>query len=397
MRKPRVLIVHNYYQIPGGEDTVVENESNMLRENGHDVVFYTRHNDEIKNRGVLGKITLFSESIFSIKTYRQVKRIIKEENIDIVHVHNTFPLISPSVYYAAFKNNVPILQTIHNFRLLCPAATFMVHDKICEDCLRDGLSTALKRKCYRNSFSQTFAMVVILKIHRILKTYQKVNGYIALTEFNKNKLLNLIKDENKVYVKPNFVKCTSNDNYKKRKNDNYFVFIGRLDRLKGIDLIIESWKDIKDARLFVLGDGPLKKELETYIISNGIHNIKLLGFIKREEAFEIIKKAKAVIMASQCYEGFPMTIVESFSLGVPVIAGNVGNLGSIITHNENGVLFKYDDKGDLKEKVKMLINDKDINEKISEGAFKTFIENYDDKINYRYLDNIYSILIGGIK
>ncbi|MGV8983641.1 glycosyltransferase family 4 protein [Clostridium sp.] len=392
MTKPKVLIVHNYYQTPGGEDTVVENESNMLRENGHEVVFYSRHNDEIKSRGVLGKIKLFFESIFSIKTYREVKKVIKEEKIDIVHVHNTLPLISPSIYYAAFSKKIPVVQTMHNFRLLCPAATFTVNDKICEDCLGDGLSSALKHKCYRNSYSQTFAMVVILKIHRILKTYQKINGYIALTEFNKNKLLNLIKDENKVYVKPNFVKCVNSDNSKKRKIKNYFVFIGRLDRLKGIDLIAECWKDIKDSELVVIGDGPFKKELQEFIYENNMQNIKVLGYMKREDAFEIIKYSTAIIIASQCYEGFPLTIVESFSLKVPVIGGDIGNVGSIINNN-NGLLFKYDSKEDLKSKVEMLINNKVLNEKLNEGAYKDFIENYTDKINYECLNNIYSELI----
>lgn len=397
MEKPKVLIVHNYYQIPGGEDTVVENESNMLRENGHDVVFYTRHNNEIKNRNVLDKIKLFFESIFSIKTYREVKKIIKKENIDIVHVHNTLPLISPAVYYAAFKSKVPVVQTIHNFRLLCPGATLTRNGKICEDCMHDGLCSALKHKCYRNSFFQTLSMVVSLKVHRILKTYQKIDGYIALTQFNKNKLLNLVKDKDKVYVKPNFVKCTDSKKYQKRETENYFVFIGRLDKLKGIDLIVESWIDIKDVELIVIGDGPLKKELETYVKKNNIANIKLLGFMKREEAFEIIKRSKAIIMASQWYEGFPMTIVESFSLGVPVIAGNIGNLGAIITHNKNGVLFEHDSKKDLKNKINMLINNKDLNETLNEGAFKTFVENYDDKINYRYLYDIYYELIGDMK
>ncbi|MGH4119462.1 glycosyltransferase family 4 protein [Clostridium sp.] len=393
MNNQKVLIVHNYYLIPGGEDTVVENESTMLMENGHEVIFYTRHNDEIKNISILGKIKLFFVSIFSVKTYREVKKIIKEEKIDIVHVHNTLPLISPSVYYAAFKVKVPVVQTIHNFRLICPAATLTRNGLICEKCIKNGLAPALKYKCYRKSYLQTFAIVTMLKIHRMLKTYQKINGYIALTEFNKNKLLSLV-DDDKVHVKPNFVKGTSNRKDEKREVENYFVFIGRLDKLKGIDLIIESWKDIKETGLIVLGDGPLKKELDCLIKDSKINNIQLLGFMKREEAFEILKKAKAIIMASQWYEGFPMTIVESFSLGVPVIAGDIGNLGAIITHKKNGLLFKYRSKDDLKENIDMLINDNELNEKLSVGAYKTFIENYDDKINYKYLNNIYSELIG---
>ena len=158
MNKPSILIVHNYYQIPGGEDTVVANEKKMLEDNGHKVVLYTRNNNEIKTMNVFQKILLPFTSIYSFKTAREIKRIIKEENIDIVHVHNTLSLISPSVYYAAVKMNKPVVQTIHNFRMLCPGATFYRDGHICEDCVSKGLRCSLKHKCYRNSFIQIFIL-----------------------------------------------------------------------------------------------------------------------------------------------------------------------------------------------------------------------------------------------
>lgn len=203
-RKFRILQVHNYYQIPGGEDTVVANEKKLLEDHGHTVIQYTRNNDELKEFSKIRKLMFPLTTIFNPKTYRDIKRIIKEKHIDIVHVHNTLSLISPAVYYAALKCGVPVVQTIHNFRLLCPGATFYREGRICEDCVKQGLHCAIRHGCYRGSKVQTLVCVVNTWIHRLIGIYGKIN-YICLTEFNKEKLLQLkqIKAD-RVFIKPNF-------------------------------------------------------------------------------------------------------------------------------------------------------------------------------------------------
>lgn len=392
MKKYKVLIVHNYYQIPGGEDTVVKSEMDMLKDNGHEVLLYMRHNDEIKKLNRVVRILSSLSYIFSIKTFLEVRKIIKKNSIDIVHVHNTFPLISPSVYYAAFSCKVPVVQTIHNFRMLCPSATFTRNSRICEDCTKNGLGQALKYKCYRNSFSQTLAAVVILKIHRILGTYKRINGYIALTNFNKNKIKKLVKDDEKIFVKPNFsreeIQKPSYENYK-----NYFVYIGRLDKLKGINLLINSWRSISHDELYIIGDGPEKDNVAKLVKNNNITNIKLLGFMDRNEALNIVKQSKAIIVPSQWYEGFPMTIVEAYSMGVPVIGGNIGNLNSIIKDKFNGLIFKYDDSKELVSAVKKLETNENLISNLRKGAFKTYKDNYTEDKNYDLLYGIYNNLI----
>lgn len=387
MKKQKVLIVHNYYQTPGGEDTVVENEKNLLINNGHEVVLYTRHNDEIKTRGIIRKLLLPLEAIFSIKTYKEVKRKIIEENIDIVHVHNTLPLISPSVYYSAFSCKVPVVQTIHNFRLLCPGATFTRGNNICEECVDKNLFSSIRYKCYRGSLIQSIVSAVNLAFHRLIGTYKKVNGYIALTEFNKEKLMNLI-DEKNIYIKPNFVN-KSNDTISKQ-SENYFLFLGRLDELKGIRMLVEAWKDIKESKLLVVGKGPLEKEIIEFVYNNKLDNIDILGYKDKEEVMQLISKAKALIVPSQWYEGFPMTIVESFSIGVPVIVSDIGNLSTIIENKKNGLLFRYNDKQDLKDKIEMFNNDKMLQKELRQGARASFNNKYNDKINYKLLIDIYN-------
>lgn len=386
MKKQKVLIVHNYYQLPGGEDTVVENEKNLLINNGHEVVLYTRHNDEIKTRGIISKLLLPLETIFSIKTYKEVKRKIIEENIDIVHVHNTLPLISPSVYYSAFSCKVPVVQTIHNFRLLCPGATFTRDNNICEECVDRSLFYSIRYKCYRGSLIQSIISAINLAFHRLIGTYKKVNGYIVLTKFNKEKLMNLI-DKKNIYIKPNFVN-KSNEPIAKQ-SENYFLFLGRLDELKGIQMLIEIWVDIKDINLVVIGKGPLEVGISEFIEKNKLDNVNLLGYKNKEEVMQFISKAKAIIVPSQWYEGFPMTIAESLSMGVPIIAGDIGNLSTIIESGKNGLLFKYNDKQDLKDKIKMLNNNKSLEKQLRQGARESFNNKYNERINYKLLIDIY--------
>lgn len=206
--KAKILIIHNHYQIPGGEDTVVENEKKLLEDNGHDVILYTRNNNEIKTMSALKKLLLPLTTIYNPRSARDVTKIIKQEKIDIVHVHNTLNLISPSVYYAAVKCGVPVVQTVHNFRLICPGATLYREGHICEDCIEKGLGCAVRQGCYRHSKAQTLILVISVLLHRATGIYGRLN-YICLTEFNREKLLTLnrkkqIIDPSRVFVKPNF-------------------------------------------------------------------------------------------------------------------------------------------------------------------------------------------------
>ena len=390
MKKQNVLMAHNYYQVPGGEDTVFHNEVNMLEKNGHKVIKYTRHNDEIKD-GVLSKLKLGIDTIFSFKTYKEVKKLIDENEIDIVHVHNTLPLISPSIYYAARAKKVPVVQTIHNFRLLCPGATFTRNSEICEDCISKGLGQSLKHKCYRGSLAKTFIMYVMLKFHRIIGTYDKIN-YITLTEFNKKKLLNLVKVESKIYVKPNFVEKREQS---ERILDDYFVYIGRLDEIKGINFLIEAWKDIdENIELYVIGTGPEKEKIKKFIEKNNIKNVKMLGFMQRNKIFDIIQKSRAVVVPSNWNEPFGMVIIEAFSKGVPIIASKIGSIPYIVDHNVNGILVDPGDKLKLKESINNIFYDNKLNKALGKNAYNKFNEYYTDIVNYNRLIEIYEELVG---
>lgn len=351
----KILLVHNYYKIPGGEDTVVENEKKMLQKQGNEVFLYSRKNAEMDEFSKIQKLGLPFMTIFNLKTYRDIKKILVENSIDIVHVHNTLNLISPSVYYAAIQQKIPVVQTIHNFRMQCPAATFYRNDRICEECMENGFSCAVKHKCYRNNRLQTVACVMTTKMHRCLGIYRKIN-YICLTEFNKEKLLQLNKkrkknivDPSKVFVKPNMTFIPEKKEESNR--EDFYLYAGRVEKIKGIELLIEAFEKMPEKKLIIAGTGIQLEDYKRTVSEKKIKNISFMGFVDKQQLQKLMEKAKALIVPSQWYEGFPMTIVEAFAQKTPVIGADIGNLHSIIEEGINGWKFCYDSSEALIEKV----------------------------------------------
>lgn len=386
-KKQNILIVHNYYQIPGGEDTVVANEKKMLEDHGHKVILYTRNNSELKEMSKLQKLKLPFTTIFNPRTYKDIKRIIRKENIDVVHVHNTLNLVSPAVYYAALSCKVPVVQTVHNFRLLCPGATFYRDGHICEDCVHHGLKCAIKHNCYRESKAQTLVCVVNTWIHRMTGVYGKIN-YICLTEFNKQKLLELKQiKEDKVFVKPNFVESNETFIPEEQRKDQ-FVFAGRLDKLKGIDILLKAWKQMgaKAPKLIVCGTGPMEKWCKEFAKSNKL-NVEFKGCVPNAEVLKIVASSKALVLPTQWYEGFPMSIVEAFSVGTPVICSDLGNAGSIVEEKITGFKFQYNESDSLKCVIKEF-ESYDI-KLLQQSAYGKYRRYFDQNRNYEMFQTIY--------
>ena len=356
MKNYRILQIHNFYQIPGGEDVVVRNEKRLLEEHGHKVYTYYRSNSELAKKGIVGKLFLPFTAVFSLKTYREVKKLIRENQIDIVHVHNTLTMVSPSVFYAAFRCKVPVVQTLHNCRMLCPAGSFFRDNVICEECVQHGMGCAIRHKCYRNSKLQSFVSAAILQIHRFVGTYRRVN-FICLTEFNRKKLLESldtkkeIVNPERVYIKPNFTFAEEIVPNEVRSDEEYFLFAGRVEALKGIDIAVRAFEKLPDKKLYVAGNGPMMEEMQRYVREHHMENVKFLGYLQKDEMSEKFYQAKAVIMTSQCYEAFAMTIAEAYSYGVPVIAGRVGNMDGMVQDGITGVKFTYNSAEDLADKI----------------------------------------------
>lgn len=388
--KETVLIVHNYYQTPGGEDTVVCNEKELLEEHGHKVILYTRNNSELKVFSKGRKLLLPFTTIFNPRTYRDIKKIVRKEQVDVIHVHNTLNLISPAVYYAARTCRKPVVQTIHNFRLLCPGATFYRDGHICEDCVEKGLQCAVKHKCYRNSRMQTLACAINLKVHRMTGIYRKIY-YICLTDFNREKLLQLpgLKPE-QVYIKPNFVMEKGNELLGKEEREDFFLYAGRLDSLKGVPQLLATWIQMgeKAPKLILCGSGPSESWCRGTIAKHHLRTIEFRGQTPWEEVQKLMGKARAMILPTQWYEGFPMTIVEAYSVGTPVIGPDMGNVGDLIEEGVTGWKYQTSSEESIKQTIinamRMPVNYNQIGE--------LYKQRYSSELNYQQLTNIYRIV-----
>lgn len=333
----KILLVHNEYQQPGGEDTVFQQEHQLLSSFGHQVVTYQRTNHEIAGYSMPRRLLLPKQMIWAQDTCRDIFRICMEESPDIVHVHNTFTQISPSIYSECAKAGVPVVQTLHNFRLLCPAATFFRDGRVCEECVTHGLQRSVLHGCYRKSRLATASVATMLATHRRLHTWNSIDRFIVLTEFARQKFIRSGFPSEKLCVKPNFLAA---DPGLGTQAGGYALFVGRLSPEKGLQTLLRAWQQLMNAiPLRIVGDGPLQQELAGYAACNSLSSIRFLGRLNRSETQEAIKGALFLILPSECFENFPMTIVESFASGTPVICSRLGGMQEIVTHQHTGLHF----------------------------------------------------------
>lgn len=346
-KKPTVLLVHNAYRIAGGEDSVVAREQALLETHGHRVLTYFRRNEEIDTLSPMRRLLLPAVSLFNLRTYREVKQLIREQGVELVHVHNTLALISPAVYYAALACGVPVVQTIHNFRLQCPAATFLRDGHVCEECSAHGVCRALRYGCYRGSRAQTLLCVLNSYLHRRL--YRRLH-FLCLTAFNREKLLEMNRGRRtplilpeRVHVKPNFTEAGDTlPAPMHAPQAPFFIFAARLDASKGVHTLLDAWKLMGESapRLLLCGTGPLAEECRKRIAEERLTRITLRGMVPNAELRALLPCAAALVLPTQWYEGFPVTIAEAYAAGIPVLGSALGNVGSLV-HTYGGLTFDH--------------------------------------------------------
>lgn len=345
---PSVLLIHNRYRIPGGEDTVFSAERTMLQAHGHRVLVYERSNAE--PLGLWGKLCLPFSALYSRRAYREVRALIRREKPDIVHIHNTLLRISPSVFSAARAEGVPVVFTLHNFRLLCPNGILMRGGHICEECAQKSLACAIQHKCYRASAAQSLIVAAMLRLHRCLHTWQNVWA-IAPTAFDREKFLQyndklaLLTPE-RLVVKPHAVAVDPMPPVPLQSRSGW-LFAGRLEELKGIRVLLNAWRRVPPGeRLLIAGDGPSEAECRAYAEAHGL-NAEFLGRVEHARLAELQRQVKAVIVPSLCYESFGLSAAEALMHGTPVIGSDLGNTGAFITPGQNGLRFAPGDAAAL--------------------------------------------------
>ncbi len=347
----KILAIHNEYQQRGGEDAVLQAEARLLGEHGHTVVRYQRNNSELRERGGFSSLRAGFEAVWASRSYREVAELIAEERPQVAHFHNTLPLISPAAYYACAEAGVPVVQTLHNYRLLCPSATFLRDGKVCEACLGRNIPwPGVVHACYRDSRAATAAVTSMLAMHRAMGTWrQKVSVYVALTEFARRKFLEGGLPAERVVVKPNFM---ARDPGAKKEMGAYALFVGRLSEEKGPQVLLNAWARLAGrVPLKIAGDGPLRVELARRIEAKGLNGVDLLGGVSSEQLVGFLHNARFLVFPSVWYEGFPITIAEAFACGVPVLASRLGSMAEIVEDGKTGLHFTAGDDADLAAKV----------------------------------------------
>jgi glycosyltransferase involved in cell wall biosynthesis len=390
----KILLVHNSHRSgsSSGDDIVFKKESNLLEQYGNKVIKINPSNDEFDRESALKKLSTILQVPWSFKFYKKVKQVLVEDKLDIIHIHNYFPFISPSVFYAADSFGIPIIQTLHDFRYLCPMAFLMRSGKICDECKDGAFFRSVKYGCFKGSKLQSIPLAFMLKLHWYLKTFKrKIDGYICLTKSQRKIYVNAGFDEKKLYIKPNFVDDTFEQD--KYKYGDYAVFIGRLGEEKGVRILIGAWRDLSDIPLKIVGDGPDTDKFKSLTSDFNIKNIDFLGYKPYLECRKILNNARFLIMPSIWYETFGLTIIEAFSHCKPVIASNLGAMADLVKDRETGLLFTPMNSNELAKKVKWLWNNESECRRMGINARKEYEEKYTPEKNYEMLINIYQEVI----
>lgn len=383
-----ILLIHNYYRERGGEDSVFENEySALLHAEGVSVYKYSVKNTDIDEKGFFGRLKSFISILHNGRVYRELIKLIEAEKIDIVHVHNVFPMITPRVYrILKKKTNVKIVQTLHNYRFVCPNGSLFRDGRICYDCENGKFAACIKNRCFKDSlvFSTLYAYL-IRKYNRDFRT--KIDCYIALNNFVKTLLTDAGFDPGKIVIKDNALPEIAAASGETADRD-YFLFMGRITAEKGIRFLTEFFMEHPELKLAVAGTGPILDELRQ--ISHSHSNIKFVGFADGGQKMELLNGAKALIVPSLWYENYPMTVVEAMRNGTPVIASDIGGLTSIITDGYDGFLFRAGDKNSLSNAIEKITDNKN---DISANVRTTYLSRMESAANTKKLVDIYRELL----
>jgi glycosyltransferase involved in cell wall biosynthesis len=384
----KIILVHNTYQQPGGEDVVFEQERQLLERAGQKVITYCRSNHEIEELSAIERATLVKRSIWATDTHHEFSRLLGRENPDVVHVHNTFLMISPSIYSACQERDVPVVQTLHNYRLLCPAATFFRDGKVCEECVDHSLLRSVLHGCYRNSRPATASVAVMLAWHRYTRTWSdRINCYIALTDFARNKFIAAGFSPEKIVVKPNFV---DPDPGERERPGDHAVCLGRLSQEKGLLTLLDAWKGLPgNHRLQIIGDGPEREVLESRVCHDNLSGVVIRGRLPHGEVISAMKNARCLILASVWYEGFPMCIAEAFACGTPVICSRLGGMQEIVDDGRTGLLFEPGNADDLAVKIEWAWSHPAELQAMGREARREYEQHYTAEKNYEQLMDIY--------
>lgn len=381
----RILLVHTYYQQPGGERLSFEAEARLLAQHGHDVHLYTAHNEVLDTMSAMQKA---HATLWNRDAQRALFKTARTFQADVVHFNNTFPLLSPAVYYGARAAGAAVVQTLRNYRLLCANALFYREGQPCEECLgRTPPWPGVLHACYRNSHIASAGVAAMLTLHRFLKTWhEQVDRFVVLTPFARRKFVEGGLAEAKLSIKPNFLD-TDPRRVGVHQAPHSMVYVGRYSAEKGLGTLLSAWKDFT-IPITLVGKGPLTSTIDA--ATQHRPYVRNKGFLGQQEVFDVLRSAYALIFPSQWYEGMPRVILEAFAMGVPVIASDLGAMSSLVDHGRTGLHVRPGDADDLAVKVRWLWDHPEERAAMGRAARAEYEAKYTAERNYDLLMQIYA-------
>ena len=384
----KVLLVHNTYQQAGGEDVVFEQERQLLERHGHHVLTYVRSNHELDAQSAAKRVAMVKNIVSADDSAGEIRNILRSQQPEIVHVHNTFLMISPSIFAVCREEQVPVLQTLHNYRMSCPAGSFYRGGQVCEECSQHSLFRSIRHGCYRDSRLSTAAVALMLQVHRMKRTWQdSVSGYLALTEFARGKFVENGIPPEKIHVKPNFVYP---DPGERSVPGSSALFAGRLTEEKGLPTLLAAWGRLtKPIPLEIVGDGPLRRELEAQAKKMGLQQVPFRGRLSGGETRARMRQAALLIVPSVWFEAFSLNIAEAFACGTPVLCSRLGAMRENVADQRTGLHFTAGDAADLAEKVEWAWGHSREMAEMGKEARREYERRYTPERNYSLLMKIY--------
>jgi glycosyltransferase involved in cell wall biosynthesis len=391
----RILLIHNSYQKRGGEEVLFETERRLLAARGHEVLEYRRTNDEIRHATTFDKLTLPLRTVWAWDSYSEVRKICLEKRPAVALAFNTLPLVSPAVVYACHSANVPIIQHIQNYRLICAAGTLFRDGGVCQECLDHGAWRAVMHACYRGSRLATAIVAAHTGVHKSAKTWSReVDAFIAPSGFIRDFAVRGGIPRDKIYLKPN---CVEPDPGRRGECENFALFAGRLSPEKGVWTLLRAWAQLgRHIPLRIAGDGPLRGELEAFASDNGMKNVIFLGALPHEDVLSLMKRSRLFVFPTECYEGFPMSVVEALACGAVIVASDLGAIREVLREGETGYFFTAGNTASLTERVAWLWTS-DLN-RVSALARAEFEAKYTGETNHdQFLSIVRSVTVSELQ
>lgn len=385
----KVLLCHNFYRQPGGEKRAVEAQRRLLEARGHRVTLLTRDNADLAADSAGHRLRAAAAAVWSREAVEAVRRQVDHERPDVAHVHNVFPQLSPALYRALHGAGIPIVQTLHNYRFLCPNGLLFTHGAVCKRCRTGSTLPAVALSCYRDSRAASAAMSTSIGLHRRSGTFRLIDRLLALTPFQADLF------RSSPWVRPERVEVLGNfipdplPEPRPPATPPYFLFLGRLTADKGVDVLLDAFAAAPELELRIAGEGPAGEALRQAADERGLGNVRFLGFVRGDAKEDLLGRARATLVPSRWYEVLPFSLLESLAQRVPAVVTGHGSLASVITDGEDGLHVPPDDPAAVARAVRRLATEDGLRDRLARNARALVEERYGEETHYRRLMEVY--------